>query len=93
MNDATPPVILTHARIKDQFKGHSYIYCCVLYVPRASHGKDQLEMKLNVEWTLSVTDRSIQWTVPQLLIMIIYNCTLSILIQYIRIILSADILT
>jgi len=29
------------------------------------------------------------WSVPQLPIMIIYNCTWSILIQYIRIILSA----
>ena len=31
-----------------------------------------------------------QWTVPQLSIMIIYNCTWSILIQQIRILLSAD---
>ena len=34
-----------------------------------------------------------EWTVPQLLIMIIYNCTWSILIQWIRDILSGDKLT
>jgi len=34
-----------------------------------------------------------QWTVPQLSIMIIYNSTWSILIQKIRIILSGDNLT
>ena len=34
-----------------------------------------------------------QWTVPQLSNLIIYNCTWSILIQQIRIILSADNLT
>ena len=34
-----------------------------------------------------------QWTVPQLSIMIIYNCSWSVLIQQIRIMLSADNLT
>ena len=34
-----------------------------------------------------------QWTVPQLSIMIIYNCAWSVLIQQIRIILSSDNLT
>ena len=34
-----------------------------------------------------------QWTVPQLSIMIIYNCTWSMLIQWITVILSGDNLT
>ena len=38
----------------------------------------------------SVSRKLQEWTVPQLSIMIIYNCTQSILIQQIRMILSAD---
>ena len=44
-------------------------------------------------WDIQYSGTYSQWTVPQLSIMIIYNCTWSILIQQIRIILSGDNMT
>jgi len=73
----------------------SFQYKYVIVVKQGADDKHKCYLHLS-EFFLQqdINPRSVgEWTIPQLSIMIIYNSTWSILIQWIRDILSGDSLT
>jgi len=72
----------------------SYIYCRIQSLCEIHYNKHMKETQRTADVSGNIyLEPGYEWTVPQLSVIIIFNRTLSILIQWIRVILSGDDLT